>query len=350
MAASNDSRHWGGEEFTKYRGSHGAPPGLANRVRKSNSEAGKFVYGSLWTDRQLIIAKPFLEGLRKLSDIEVQRRFRIVGGSLRDILEFDEVAFEQKVQAALHLESTIVQELAEGSHRFSFCPEAPSSALIAVGPKDQNLNVFKLTIKSDYIEECLAAKYLRMAWYAVLDEENAGNRGNLFESYLRALFSQRSVSFSSDDALESKRELPQKKNEKKNYQPVDTVAVGSHRTIVRVSNMYQAVRNDKTQQSMFYSRNESEPLIDMIYRVDDGFESVQATIRKKHDAEAAKIKKLKGDLNLGNDEKLKIFYAVPSTRFKDFVTNPVNPLLGHHDLGNVSIYHIAISDAFEQQQ
>ena len=49
-------------------------------------------------------------------------------------------------------------------------------------------------------------------------------------------------------------------------------------------------------------------------------------------------------MGLQDDEKLRIFFAVPVGRFREFETAPVNPLLDEEDLNNVFIYHIAVSD------
>jgi hypothetical protein len=339
MAASNDDRHWGANEFTKFRGSSSDIPWLQSQATTILKE-GKLVYGCLWTGRQVILAKPYISKLRNLDDNEILRRVRIVGGSLRDILVFEEEGFKRNVGEALNLDLNTVQKLAEGRCQFSFKPESPSSLLIGICPK--GLNGRTITLKSDYVEEQLANKYLKTAWYAVLDEENSGNRGNLFEAYVRVKFSQAPVIFTSAEARESLRDRPSKKNEKKNYKPI-AITVGSARNIVRVSNMIEAVRTDETLENMYYSKNEREPLIDMIFRVHGGFDCIQATIFETHNGEAEKIRTLKTQLGLGEGMTLRIFYAVPWSRYEIFVTSPVNPLLEQSDLGNVLIYHVGVS-------
>lgn len=82
---------------------------------------------------------------------------------------------------------------------------------------------------------------------------------------------------------------------------------------------------------------------DMMCRVDDGFHAIQSTVRTSHDSDADKIKNLQEELQLVRGTKLKIFYTVPSTRYKQFVTDPVNPLLEQPDLKNVFIYHIGVA-------
>ena len=101
---------------------------------------------------------------------------------------------------------------------------------------------------------------------------------------------------------------------------------------------------------MFYSKNESEPLIDMICWVENGFEATQATIQVTHDAKVAKIEALVNSLNMQETERLKIICAVPAICHKDFSTNLVNPLLDHPELAHkVSICHMAIGDGEQQR-
>ena len=143
MAASNDNRHWGANEFTKYRGPscEDSLPGV--ETTKPLKE-GKLVYGSLWTGRQVILAKPYINKLRNLHDNEILRRVRIVGGCMRDILVFREGVFQEAVETALNLDPTTVQELAEGRFKFPFEPDLPSSLLIGICPDGPDNRKIKL--------------------------------------------------------------------------------------------------------------------------------------------------------------------------------------------------------------
>lgn len=357
MVASNDNRLWGGEEFTKFRGPSSQVPFLKaapiSSTVKPNSKSGRFVYGCLWTAPQVLAAKQYLSTVANLDDNEVLRRFRIVGGSIRDIIEFQEEGFKQDVETALNLGTETVAKLAAGPHQFIFKEESPSSKLIGIGPKNDHSNDggldwthYKISLKSDYVEERLAFRHIKMSWYEFLDEANAGNRGNLFESYVRLKFSNGPVVLEKEEVRESIEQLPSHgpKNQKKNYQQVPGgMVVGAKRTVVRVLDIITTVRNDTDMNSFFYSKNEREPLIDMIFRVKDGCDAIQSTISKTHDAEAEKIRTLKRQLCLKDNEVLRIFYAVPSCIYNTFGTNPVNPLLGEQDLTNVHIYHVSIA-------
>ena len=346
MAASNDERHWGGADFTKLRQPMILPPDPLRQGPKPR-RPGVHVYGSLWTGNQLVAAMPFIFAWLGLDDDEILRRFRIVGGSMRDMLDFDENKFKNSVMTALGgLDEKAVRQLYNGRYEFAFRQNSPSSILIAIAPGKDDPTDYTVALKSDFVEECLAGNFLKISWFEVADEGNASNRGNLFESYVRSKFSMGQVELSEGDVRESCRDRPSgmPKNHKKNYRPVKGgMTIGSKRTIIRVSNVIEAVKEDSLKQSLFYSRNESLPLVDMIWRVDGGYDAIQATIRKEHDAAVGMLQGLVSALKLREDERLRIFYCVPSCRYESFVTNPVNPLLDESVLDNVSIYHVRIT-------
>ena len=175
MISSNDEKHWDGTNFTKFRG---ASSQLRLPGDPASSLPGILVFASLWTGRQVIAAKPYLDDIRELDDNEVQYRVRVVGGSLRDVLFFDEATFTNKVQISITgLETNTVHQLVEAKYMFSFKPQAPSNVLVGIGHTNKELTLYKATLTSDYVEECLATAHLKMAWYAVLDEDNSSNRG-----------------------------------------------------------------------------------------------------------------------------------------------------------------------------
>mmetsp|Transcript_21989 Transcript_21989/g.51810 ORF Transcript_21989/g.51810 Transcript_21989/m.51810 type:complete len:638 (-) Transcript_21989:137-2050(-) len=356
MAASNDDTHWGGNDFAKDRAPNIRTPAIpyvaAEIENTRNIERGVFVYGRLWTGPQLLLARPYISLLWDIEEDELLHRFRIVGGSIRDIYSFQATEVEERIEDSLALlDEGSVNNIMSGSFRFAFKPQQLSSYLIGIRPRDRtNLNLHRVFLKSDYIEEKIAEQWIRMAWYALGNESNSSNRGNLFESYVRRTFSSSEVRLASEEIRESLRERPQQgRKQLQNYQSVSTgLAVGSSRKVVRVSNLIASVVNDATQDSFYYSKDESEVLIDMIFRVDNGYHAIKSTILKTHDAEHTKILALKRKLNLRNDQTLRIFYAIPSSRYAEFVTDPVNPLFSdsanvQQALANVIIYHISVS-------
>ena len=351
MAASNDRTLWGENEFEKNRQPNLRGTVLQQTVRP-NQRSGLFVYGQLWTASQVLAAKPYLAALEDKEDREILRRYRMFGGSIRDIIAMEEGQFQSNALSALAtITINIVNELLDGRYAFSFKPDEPSSKLIGIGPTQDDPTDYTVFLKSDYIQELLAEKFLRNSWYAVLNEDNGSNRGNLFEVFVRRMFYKNPVHFESDQIRESLREKSSDPRFKsRNYQAVDVgMTVGSEREVRRVSNLVESVRNDSKKEFLFYSKNESEPLIDMIYRVDGGYEAIQATISKKHDAARDKIENLKNGLDLQSDQTLRIFYAVPSVRYNEFATTPANPLdTDVYDFSNISIYHLSIDGVREE--
>ena len=196
-----------------------------------------------------------------------------------------------------------------------------------------------------YAEERLAERFLKLSWLAVLDEDNAGNRGNLFEAFVRVKFSQPVVLKIDRESLPYapvNARANQKKNFVKSSQAID---LSSKRTIVRVAGPNESVKGSTNMDLLFYSKNESEELTDMIMRVVGGYLAVQVTIQKKHSASPDDMRSLVQALNLQHHERLTIIYVMPKSRLAAFETSPVNPLLEAPDLAeNVVIYHMAIDD------
>jgi hypothetical protein len=134
MAASNDHRYWGANAFEKNRAPNTS---LSRHKSRVLNKEGELVYGYLWTGGQVLLAKPYFDQLKNLTDNEFMDRFRIVGGSLRDILAFKENDFKEKVKTAVGLvDADTVHALADGNCQFAFKPESPSSVLIGICPQD----------------------------------------------------------------------------------------------------------------------------------------------------------------------------------------------------------------------
>jgi hypothetical protein len=107
----------------------------------------------------------------------------------------------------------------------------------------------------------------------------------------------------------------------------------------------QATRDESPESEIFYSKNESEPLVDMICRVASGYKAIQVTIQVQHDAATETIQALVDNLNLNETEHLTIVYAVPKCRYNEFSTNPAILLLDVPELAEkVKILHVAIDN------
>eukprot|EP00978_Attheya_sp_CCMP212_P000870 scaffold1886_cov36-Attheya_sp.AAC.1 len=234
MAASNDARHWGENEFTKSR---------------SKLPRGKFVYCASWKEAAMLSAKTYID-MAQLSNNEISQRYRVVGGSVHAVREYIPQEFEVDVTNALiGLNLQTAESLAQGYCNFTFTP------------------VTTLNNRSQTRE-------------SLHDRPNAGgNHGNLFEGFVRQKFSQAPANYVI--CCQSLPICPPGKGTvETNYQAVaGGMSFGSKRTIVRVNDMIARVKAATDETEMFYPKNESEPLIDMVCRVSDGFEATQVTIR-----------------------------------------------------------------------
>ena len=348
MTASNNCDHWGGEEFAKDRQSDT----YFGKTTRPNELPGVFVYGHLWTAPQVLAVRRYFPSLEIYSKNEILQRYRIFEGSIRDIKMTNKVIFEKRALGALgRINETTINELIDGLYEFAFKPDQLSSRIIGIGPEmDEPTDSHIVFLKSDYVEELVVEKWLRNSWYSVQNEDNIFRR-NLFEAFVRRKFYSQQVHFGGAQVRESRRERPDTAGMRRNYEPVTNgMKVGSKRKVLRVSNLAESVREDAKKEFLYYSMDQSEPFIDMIYRVDDGYEAIQATISKKYDAVRDKIKDLKNALHLQSSQKLRIFYAVPSVRYDEFVTDPVNPLdTNGYDFSNIIIYHLSIDgDRFRE--
>mmetsp|Transcript_6781 Transcript_6781/g.18953 ORF Transcript_6781/g.18953 Transcript_6781/m.18953 type:complete len:633 (+) Transcript_6781:153-2051(+) len=361
LVCSCDDSHWGKNEFTKMRSrgrkllNNGFDEDVNSAFKRhmqmghdngsGRTLGGNFVYCSSWKLKDVIGGKHLL-GLSDLTDATICSRYRVTGGSVRKIIAFtSEKQEKKKIENALSkLLDHTVHELADGRCNSAFDASAPESALVSVEPDENAPSEYRLVICSDVAEEIIAVRRLKLSWYALLDEDNSSNRGNLFESFVRHKLS-RALELKMD--RDSSPFLPPKasKDKKKNYTQSSTVLKFPERTVVRVTNLAESVRNSQSD-LLFYSRDESEPLIDMICRFERGFLAIQVTIQPTHTAKAAAIRELLDALNLSDNEKLVIVFATPSNRLKNFKTAPVNPLLEHQDLAEkVEIHHVGITDS-----
>ena len=57
-----------------------------------------------------------------------------------------------------------MKELADGKCDFAFSPDSPRKAVVSVEPKVDNASLYRLLLASDYAEEKLAEKFLKLVW------------------------------------------------------------------------------------------------------------------------------------------------------------------------------------------
>lgn len=107
-------------------------------------------------------------------------------------------------------------------------------------------------------KEKVAEKFLKLSWFAGLDEDNAGsNRGNLFEALVRTKFS-RLIELAMHRQSLSQVPKNARANQRKNYIDCSKgIRLNSKMTIVRVSELINDVKAATSKNKLSYSKHES---------------------------------------------------------------------------------------------
>ena len=90
---------------------------------------------------------------------------------------------------------------------------------------------------------------------------------------------------------------------------------------------------------IFYSFNESEHLVDILYKPDDTYHAIQVTIGQTHDCDEDKLKNFLDTVGLTEEQELSLVYAVPNGKFGRFTTSPVKPRINLEVAGVCYIVH-----------
>jgi hypothetical protein len=105
----------------------------------------------------------------------------------------------------------------------------------------------------------------------------------------------------------------------------------------------------RTKNVVFHSINPQYKLIDFMYQDSVGvFHAFQVTLGKSHSANPRHIKELHNDVGL---MPLRLYYLVPDTNFKDFVTDPVSPVPydSMKEYNSIKVYHVMIPNPSKKQ-
>ena len=170
LVCSCDATHWGGEEFEKMRSrkedTDVAPPewnedngvdvlltslsAASVTTTEPRTHVGVITYCPSWSLQDVLLAKSKL-GLAGLTNEAICYRYRLVGGSVRRLLDFNKERHTQKVENALSsILETTAKELADGKCDFAFSADSPQSVLVSVEPKADNVSMYHLVLSSEY--------------------------------------------------------------------------------------------------------------------------------------------------------------------------------------------------------
>eukprot|EP00978_Attheya_sp_CCMP212_P033979 scaffold140115_cov44-Attheya_sp.AAC.6 len=319
--ASGDDRHWGGKEFTKEKEDPGVQFGV------------KMVF-PLPKRRQLLDACHLfsVSATRK----QVEERHRMFGSIPRNVF-----ANQNLVAALLRQQETdlammssdmtrrIVNNTAELNTSSQNCP--PSSIMgITSDPKD--FAAQKAIYISDLVAENVAKKHIKDMWNEVSASENSPSRGLLFEAYLRSVLKEKAQKVRMRNACGKSS---------KDYNGLFFGELGGCVDIERTDDMIGTCQTGR-ERVIYYSYNESEPLVDFMYKVGQCYYAIQVTIHEDHDCGGEKLENFFAELTLQEDEELNLVYTVPDGIFKRFVTKPVAPKIPESVDGQVYVLHAEI--------
>jgi hypothetical protein len=323
LVSSPDGNHWGISEFKKNRG----------------NDRSTFKYYPVWELHEIRSARKHLStGTAEVTDEEVVKRFRQVGGVPRNILslEFEETLQEQD-DAINSLTRDQVINIAEKRLNVvgTFATDQPKSAIIAYTKpkktsKRSKLSTFStrnIEIISPLVAEKIYVKFIRDLW-----DQMFSNRiispSNVFETYCRVLMTLPRQAF-------DRRPCVGKKDPDDGYNTRTRVILGGCTEIRMVPDVVSAAK--KHPMVVFHSTDPGEELHDFIYYCRGTFYAFQATIGRRHDASKKSMKKLRKVLGTA---RLEFYYIVPQEKFETFVTNPVHPF--KEFVGHTNVWHLAI--------
>ena len=313
IVPSPDSRHWGGNEFTKTR--------TDLRV-----EAGQFVYVPAYTLPQLLVVVPHLQGAEGLLPREIKERFYHLGGNLRRILslkeEYDSDVrdVEREVQS---FPESVAMQLALGHFQVDFSRDKPSSLTVGIEASDDLLQ-YSPKAQSRYAVECIAKKARKGLWHAAMSNERHGDA--YLEEFLAILLTTRRAYY------ECRACVGKKDAEYSN--PFEDFLGAAQESSKSVEDMGTSIRDEETikdgKTRLLKSWDLRHPLFDMIYRKDDVYYAFNTTKSQKVKSVAATFTQLMDELvaklRLEEDNRsLRLYYATSTQTFDDFVTAAAKP-------------------------
>jgi len=352
--ASPDCRHWGGNEFNKAR---------------DGDDGGIFLYYPLWSLPELQAARPFINPAIKPK--MVTERFHEFGGVPRTVFGKDdrvEDAKSQRDNDITLLSDKHVVLIANNLVAFvdSFDSAQPKSSVMGYFSNFPfTSKTRKVMIISDVAQELVWTQYLHLLWNQMLVADDASMAGLAFEAFVRRCLLSRS-SFTCRNvmgkiefkALESAAEGQDAKKKRASTAVGKSIDASGNSTIGPtvveggakaadpdmaamshefsqdlpcltetrlVDDIWTAVR-DGSDGIIYYSLDKQYPLADCAFKKDGQYYAVQTTVGKSHDSKVAMIDDAVKVLQIKEEEKLQLFYAVPSEHFNSFLTRPVKPV------------------------
>ena len=312
IVASADERHWGGKAF----------------VQRNGVGLGTFMYYPMPRKEQIFAARcHYLSGNEDMDRTTFESRHRYFGRVPRFLFGKESAQKLQRKKKEWDADALPYEygvKLITGSGELGTVHRgAPKSTLVALHwqhcqaatTDHDKYATGTFTVVSDYVLDLLVAHCLGRSWAGFENEENRTARGLSFEAFAR-------TSMSLQKKLLVSRVGKQSTNE--------TIPIGTGNGLSSVEQTWNMVKDVKKNSAgkICYSQNQSEPLVDFMYKEGKNFMAIQTTIAGRHNCHVDTMKQFLDRLALPEDGgvTVTIIFAVPDSRFEQFATQPADPL------------------------
>ena len=295
--SSCDSKHWGGNEFTKGRDGH---------------SGGVMRFYPDWSLSELLIGGRFID--QTVTEAAIRERYRKFGGRPRAIFHSNDLtSCEAKQNKGIsNLTDSQVVEIAKGN--ISCLDESntnmPSSSVMGFTSQTP-FEVSQIVIASRHVEELVFWRHLRVLWNFLLTAEKSSTFGHGFERYVRDLMLK-------CDTFEVLPAVGLKHDARKTSKELKLPKVNEIRSVSDVIDM--VIRGDDG--VIYHSSNEFYAFVDFMFKSENKYYAFQVTVSNSKPALKDSMEKLVE--RLPDNALLKFYYAVPKKQTITFVTDPVN--------------------------
>lgn len=315
--ASPDSRHWGGNEFSKTR---------------DGQLGGLFCYYPLWSLAEVLAAAKYVP--LNLSDSKITALYHKYGGAVRLMAEDTGVLQAQErnqMEGMNKLTSEQAVDICCGRlAAIDFMGASQPTSMVMGYQSKYPYHTGTPVIMSAHVQEAIWYKYLHVLWKNVLNATNQDSVGHFFEDLVatanirsndKEVPTRPALSLEEAKKADTREATLTKKSLQSFLEPLPGCE-----SVAFVDDIVQAVRDSEKERVLYRPISPTNELIDYIYKADKVYYAVQVTIGKNpHSSPKEMIERLTCNLNLKVGEQLKLLYIVPLDRFQSFKTEPVSP-------------------------
>ena len=313
IISSPNDRHWGGEEFEKFRG----------------GQSGVFHFYPLWNLTELLCGSDYLSPKVTLSPQQLADRYRQVGGVPRNLFLSESKyrkLLERQKRAVKAVNSEQAMDIVSGEIDTDglLDSKSPKSAVIGIELADDDNGTFterKAVAISAVVAEQVFLKHITTLWNDMV----ANERPLVFESYLRTVLTR--VTIDVHDLTEQgirtfEGNLTAQGNRTFNRSALPSKIGGYSgiQIVLKPKSIVKAAIHCPTPNILFYSSDPRYPLIDFACKDSNGtILAFQATTGSTHTADESKIADLENEVG---GRGLMLYYLHTAGGFK---TTPATP-------------------------